>query len=132
MSIRRCPNCHRKLLHKSSFLKQPFRVSIHCRYCGMEYVLKKGLVSSVLVIAVWFSVFLVFLVISSLGWDFPFNIMTGSLAVALAMFVTLRTGSLRKKEYSEAPLRSKEESQANSEPDWKRIQYRRSSKKIEA
>jgi len=105
VSLRKCPNCHRKLLHKSSFFKQPFRVSIHCRYCGTEYFLKKGVASSVLVLATWLFVVSMFLVISSLGGSLPFNIISGSLAVLLAVYMTFRAGSLQRKVHPERSSR---------------------------
>ncbi len=116
MSLRKCPNCRRKLLHESSIFKQPFRVSIHCRYCGAEYSLRKGLTSSVLIVAIWLFVVFLFIVIGSLGWSFPFNIMIGSLAVFLAVYVSFRAGTLQRKLQPERSSRSQRESAKSAYP----------------
>jgi len=90
-------------------------VSIHCRYCGTEYFLKKGVASSVLVIAIWFFVVFLFLAISSLGWSLPFNIIFGSMAAVFALYVTFRAGSLQKKVHPERSSGSQQESRAKSD-----------------
>jgi hypothetical protein len=99
MSLRKCPSCHRKHLHRSGILKQPFKVNVNCGYCGSEFVLKKGLLHYILMLAAWYFV-LYYLIEISLGdGEVFFKVLLSSLLIMSTIFATAHLGSLHKSGY---------------------------------